>query len=89
MMRDIRNLDKSIGEEEMFIEPSVKAAREKLERSIASNREMEAGETIREEDLHMLSPGDGLKWSQRDLIINKKLINALPQNEIIYPNNVE
>jgi sialic acid synthase len=89
MMRDIRNLDKSIGVEEMFIEPSVKLAREKLERSIATKRELKAGEIIREEDLHMLSPGDGLKWAQRDLIINKKVIHSIPSNEIIYLNNVE
>lgn len=89
LMRDIRNLDKSIGVEEMFIESSVKAAREKLERSIATKREMKAGEIIREEDLHMLSPGDGLKWAQRDLILNKKLINPIPQNEIIYQDNVK
>lgn len=89
MMRDIRNLDKSIGVEEMFIESSVTLAREKLERSIASTRDLKAGELINESDLHMLSPGDGLKWNQRNLIVGKALKTNIPQDEILYLENFE
>ncbi|TNJ47051.1 N-acetylneuraminate synthase family protein [Tamlana fucoidanivorans] len=86
MMRDIRNLELSIGKEEIFIEDSVRAAREKLERSIATNRMLIKGHIITEEDIHMLSPGDGFKWSQKDAVIGKELNNDLPQDEIIYSN---
>lgn len=89
MMRDIRNLDKSLGEEGIFIEDSVKVAREKLERSIATKREIKAGELVTEDNLHMLSPGNGLKWAQRDLILGKIVKTTIPQDEIIYLNNVE
>jgi len=89
LMRDIRNLDKSMGLEEIFIEPSVKIAREKLERSIAVNKELLVGEIIKEDDLHMLSPGDGFKWSERHLLINKKVIKTIPKDEIVYKDNVE
>jgi sialic acid synthase SpsE len=89
MMRDIRNLDKSFGVEKIFIEPSVFSAREKLERSIAANKEMKIGEIIKESDLHMLSPGDGFKWSEKHLLINKKVIKTIPKDEIIYKDNVE
>lgn len=89
MMRDIRNLDKSIGVEDMFIETSVTIAREKLERSIAAIRDLRAGELINESDLHMLSPGDGLKWNQRNLIVGKPVTIDIPQDEILYLENFE
>lgn len=89
MMRDIRNLDHAFGVEDIFIEESVKQARVKLERSIAAVRTINQGEVITEESLHMLSPGDGFKWSQRELIIGKKAVQAISQDEIIYPNHIQ
>ena len=88
MMRDIRNLDRSMGKEDLYIEPSVVTAREKLERYIASKKELFAGSTIQESDLHLLSPGDGIKWADKSLLIGKQLTQDLPQNEIIYPHHV-
>ena len=89
MMRDIRNLEKSFGEEGMFIEDSVKAAREKLERSIATVRPLEKGHVITEEDIHLLSPGDGFKWVQKDVVVGKKLKSAIAKDEIIYQDTIE
>lgn len=84
MIRDIRLLEMSFGREEIFIEPSVKAARIKLERSIASNKELKSGHIITLEDIHMLSPGDGFKWAEKESVLGKKVINTIPANEIIY-----
>ncbi|MCA6362439.1 MAG: N-acetylneuraminate synthase family protein [Bacteroidetes bacterium] len=84
MMRDLRALEESFGKEEIFIEPSVETARVKLERSIATKRAMKAGEVITENDLHMLSPGDGFKWADRAQVIGKKLTADVPADEIIY-----
>jgi sialic acid synthase len=89
MMRDIRNLDKSIGKEEIYIEKSVAIAKEKLERSIATNKLIKSGEIITANDIHMLSPGDGLKWSEREKIIGKEVIEAISKDEIIYPINIK
>lgn len=89
MMRDIRNLDKSLGVDDIFIEPSVKAAREKLERSIASKRDINIGEIITEEDLHMLSPGDGIKWNERSQLIGQVVKQSIPKDEVIYRRYVE
>lgn len=86
MMRDIRNLEFSFGKEEIFIDDSVKAAREKLERSIATNKNLKKGHIIKDEDIHLLSPGDGFKWAQKDLVLGKELVTDLPKDEIIYPN---
>jgi sialic acid synthase len=88
MMRDLRALEKSFGKEEIFIDPSVESARIKLERSIASRRTMKKGDILKEEDLHLLSPGDGYKWINKDLVIGKKLVTDIPANEIIYTHHI-
>jgi len=88
MVRDIRVLEMSFGKEEIFIEPSVMAARVKLERSIATNKNLKKGQIISEKDIHMLSPGDGFKWSEKDKLIGKVLKVDIAENEIIYPENI-
>lgn len=84
MVRDIRVMERSLGEEMIFIEPDVITAKNKLERSIASNRNMKKGEIITESDIHLLSPGDGVKWGDKNLVVGKKVINDIPADEIIY-----
>jgi sialic acid synthase len=88
MVRDIRVLEMSFGKEEIFIEPSVMAARVKLERSIATNKNLKKGKIISENDIHMLSPGDGFKWSEKDKLVGKTLKVDIAENEIIYPENI-
>lgn len=84
MIRDIRVLELSMGKNELFIDPEVQSAKTKLERSIATKRKMEKGEKISEKDIHLLSPGDGFKWSEKDKVIGKKLANDIDADEIIY-----
>lgn len=85
MIRDIRITEMSMGEKDIFVSDSVTSAKNKLERSIATNRIMALGEIIKEQDLHLLSPGDGFKWSQLSEVIGKKVAVAIEANEIIYP----
>ncbi len=89
MMRDIRNTEYAIGKYGIFVNEKVEGTRIKLERSIASSRSIDAGETITENDLHMLSPGNGLKWADRAAIVGKKAKIAIPANEIIYPEMIK
>ncbi len=89
MVRDIRNLEAAMGEEKIFISPSVAESRQKLERSLATVRDLQAGHILAGEDLHLLSPGDGFSYAERDQVIGKKVIRALPKDEIIYPQNIE
>lgn len=88
MIRDIRLLEQSFGKKEIFIENEVKATMHKLERSIASKRNIKKGEIITINDIHMLSPGDGYKWAEKDNVIGKKALNNINEDEIIYPNLV-
>lgn len=85
MIRDIRIAERWLGKKDLYIDENVKSAKYKLERSIASKREIKAGQLIKEEDLHLLSPGDGYKWSQKDEVIGHTVKNDIPANEIIYP----
>ncbi len=86
MVRDIRNLEKAMGEKEIFINDSVKETRIKLERSIASNRSIKKSEIITESDIHLLSPGDGFGWTDRHLVIGKEAKVDINKDEIIYKN---
>ena len=89
MIRDIRITEMSMGKDELFIEPEVKNSKIKLERSIATNRDLKIGDIITENDIHLLSPGDGFKWSERQSVIGKKVKSEIPRNEVIYPQNLE
>ena len=89
MVRDIRLAEHWMGTEDLYIDRSVAASKMKLERSIASNKDLEVGHIITEDDIHMLSPGDGFKWSERTQLIGKTLKTAVPKNEIIYPKYLD
>lgn len=89
MVRDIRITEHWLGEEDIYIDKSVLSTKIKLERSIATRRDMQPGEIIKENDLHMLSPGDGFKWDQLGEVVGKRLLRAIPANEIIYPKDIE
>jgi sialic acid synthase len=86
MVRDIRLLDRALGVEDIFISEGVRESRLKLERSIATNKDLPAGHIIQECDLHLLSPGDGFKWRDRYMIIGKELKTKVSKDEIIYPD---
>lgn len=88
MVRDIRNLENSLGEEKMFRSEASASSSIKLERSVASLRPIAQGETITEADLHLLSPGNGIKWKNRDIVVGKKAVKDIAQNELIYPEDV-
>lgn len=88
MVRDIRIMEQSLGKKELFIDPSVGAARKKLERSLASNCVIKQGDLITEEMVHMLSPGDGFKWAELDNVVGKKASRTIEENEIIYADMI-
>lgn len=85
MVRDIRMTERWLGREELYIDQSVAGAKEKLERSIATKRDIKAGDIITEADIHMLSPGDGYKWAEKNKVVGHKALVNIPANEIIYP----
>ena len=83
MVRDIRNVEKSLGKKQKSIPKEVELFKLKLERSIAANHDIQEGQAIGEEDLCLLSPGNGLRWIERDTIIGKKTNRFIPRHTII------
>ena len=89
MIRDIRIAERWLGKEELYIDASVASAKVKLERSIATNKILHPGDVITENDIHLLSPGDGFKWAERDKVVGHKVLKDIPRNEIIYSSLIE
>lgn len=89
MVRDIRICEKWLGTKDLYIDKSVASAKVKLERSIATRKDLHVGDIITEDDLHMLSPGDGFKWSQVNEVIGKMVKVEIPANEVIYPDMIK
>ena len=85
MVRDLRLLSLSLGKKELYICDDVKETQIKLERSIATNRTILKGQKIKENDIHLLSPGDGYKWTEKSNVIGKTTNCEIPKNEIVYP----
>lgn len=83
MMHDIRSLEFSMGEWEMKRHESVSGAKEKLERSLAIKVDLPVGTELKEEHLHMISPGSGLKWQDRYQVIGKMLNQNVKKNTMI------
>jgi sialic acid synthase len=89
MVRDIRLLERSLGRKELFMEPSVAAAKNKLERSIAAKRSIKGGEVITEDDLHMLSPGTGYRWVQRVDVVGRVAVREIGRDELVLPEHIK
>lgn len=89
MVRDIRLIERSMGVKEIHVANGVAEAREKLERSIASKVQIQKGTVITEDMLHMLSPGDGWKWADRDHVVGKTADQDIAQDEIVRPNQLK
>jgi sialic acid synthase len=89
MVRDIRLLEQSMGVEDIFVCESVHQAKTKLERSIAVKIDLNKGEPISIENIHLLSPGNGIKWIERNKIIGKRLKENKSKNELVFENDVE
>ena len=89
MVRDIRFLDQSLGTEAIFVVKDTLSAKVKLERSIATNKFIKAGDVIKVQDIHMLSPGDGFKWIDKNIVIDKIAKTDILPNEVIYPQNIK
>jgi len=88
MVRDIRVAEKWMGIEDIYIEKEVLSAKVKLERSIATNKDLNIGDIIKEEDLQLLSPGDGYRWVQKEEIIGKTITKLVTKNELIHNENI-
>ena len=89
MVRDIRVAERWMGVKDLYIDKSVASAKEKLERSIATRHQIKAGSIITLDDIHLLSPGNGFKWVDKDLVLGRKALRDIPANEVIDPDDLQ
>ncbi len=89
MVRDIRNVETALGEYGKPVPEVVQEARRKLERSLASKRDLEPGTIVKEEDLCLLSPGSGLRWRERHRIVGRRVKRPIPRHTILSPEDLE
>ncbi len=78
LTRDLRNAEMCFDRHEVSVNPAVEGSRRKLQRSLASRVAIAAGQVVREADLTMLSPGEGLTWDERSHIVGRRAVRAIP-----------
>lgn len=67
----IRAIEIAMGDGDKIVNPATSAAKKKLARSITSKIMIPKGTVITEEMLTLKSPGTGLKWVDKDMILGK------------------
>jgi len=85
----IRAVELAMGDGIKDINPSTKAAKEKLARSLTSKVLIKKGEVLSEEMLTLKSPGTGLKWRERNVVIGRKALNDIASDCTIYTTDFE
>jgi sialic acid synthase len=73
----IRATEVAMGDGLKEVNPATKAAKEKLARSLTSKVFIAKDTMLTEKMLTLKSPGTGIKWTQRGLIIGKKATNDI------------
>ena len=79
----------ALGSAEKTVPEAVKPFREKLERSLVARRAITAGEVLQETDLILKSPGTGILWKDRGMVVGKKAKNTIAENTLIDANDFE
>ena len=78
MVAAIRNIEKALGDGIKRPSPSELPNREVARKSIHTARELAAGAEVKEDDLIMLRPGDGVSPMEMDRVLGRLLRHDLP-----------
>ena len=89
VVRDIRNVELSLGKDGKEFDPVVQETRNKLGRSLALSAPLKQGEVLEERFLCMLSPGTGLPWEERSALVGRRAKRELAANALIQPGDFE
>ncbi len=83
MTRDIRNMEFAFGDKAKDIHEATKPFKEKLERSLCLKTHLKKDESLKEDNLIMLSPGGGLNWYEKNKIIGKKANKNIAETSLL------
>ncbi len=59
------------------VNPATKAAKEKLARSVTSKVELKKGTLLTDSHICLKSPGTGIKWNDREMIVGKRALKDI------------
>ena len=82
-------LEKSFGTISIYKDNAVESASKKLERSLAVSVDMNKGDVFTFDNIHMISPGDGLKWGSVQKFIGKKINKNIIKNTLLDLNDIQ
>lgn len=80
MVQSVRNIEKALGNGIKVPSQSELKNRKIVRKSIHLSRPLSHGQTITEEDLIMLRPGDGISPMEMNKVIGKQLVKNLPKS---------
>lgn len=83
----IRAIELAMGSDKKEINPETQQAKEKLARSLTSINSIKKGEVLKENMICLKSPGTGIKWNDRDKILNKKALSDIPADTTLKISN--
>jgi N,N'-diacetyllegionaminate synthase len=89
LVRAIQEVETLLGEPTKLIKECEATNENPMRRSIAANRNILVGETIRWKDLCWIRPRVGLKPGEEDLICGRKLIKAIADGEAFTLDHID
>jgi sialic acid synthase SpsE len=87
MIEYIRLVEKAKGDGIKIVDPATESAKIKLARSLTSKRDLNKGEILTEAMICLKSPGNGLLWRERELIIGKVLVKNISADCTLWPDD--
>lgn len=89
LVENVRRVESALGKADKPVPPQVAAARTKLGRSLVARSALSAGTQIDESMLTLKSPGDGVPWTRRELVVGRRLRRAVAADELVRADDVE
>jgi sialic acid synthase len=88
MIGNIRAVESALGNAEKTLPTQINEVRSRLGRSLVARVAIPRGAKIDADMLTLKCPGDGLRWSQRDLLIGRHAVRAIEADEMIVAEDV-
>jgi sialic acid synthase SpsE len=89
VVRDIRAMELALGDGVKRVPASVAAASDKLSRALVSTQRIPKGTVLTEEMVCLKSPGTGIKWRERRMVIGRRAKRDIPEDITLTPEDFE
>lgn len=87
--RDVRQTVSALGEPAMIESEEARSARRKLERSICSSSDLQAGTVLGSSNTVLLSPGTGIPWTGAEAVFGRELAQDIPAKTVLSSTMLE